>query len=332
MSILDDEKWEEWWGAYVELGFCLLEVVFHWAELAPNAEGGEIQDNKVELLIAQPWRMDIEGEWLGILFGKVEEGHVGPITDELLVFLVQLVDDLPLDILSRCDEEPGTDVLTRTLAPHLLWSTCTELDEDNYLYPSQSLYLEIDVTDLTLWDPFVRGGNPQGASDEEEEEEEEEEAEEEESGTDPDDPDYIGSKEDKEETGLREFLVTNNAVKAGEAIASAREGREIIGIEGSESPEKCRAEMIAIFACGDGPRYYAVNLDHVVASPHGTKEQDMEAEGWDSASNGGVGMHHYSEASRVEVAEGVAGKQIGGERDGGSELAEGEVVKGTAKE
>ncbi|GBG63971.1 hypothetical protein CBR_g39976 [Chara braunii] len=163
------------------------------ANPAPYAKGGEVQDDEVELLIAQAWQTDTEGELLGILFGKVEEGHLEAITDELLVFLAQLVDDLPLDILSRCDEKSGTDVLTRTLAPHMLWSACTELDGNNCFYPSPSLYLEIDVTDLTLWDPFIRRGNAQGAGDEDEEEEEEEdeeeEEEEEESGTDRDDPD-----------------------------------------------------------------------------------------------------------------------------------------------
>ncbi|GBG71355.1 hypothetical protein CBR_g8774 [Chara braunii] len=199
VPILHEDKWNEWWDAYVELGFCLVDVVFHWVEPAPEAEGGEVQDDEVELLIVQAWRTDTEGELLGIIFGKVEEGHLDAITDELLVFLAQLVDDLPLDILSRCDEKPGTNVLTRTLAPHLLWSTCTKLDGDNCFYPSPSLYLEIDVTNLTLWDPFVRRGNALGASDEEEEEEEE--TEEEESGTDQDDPDYIGSGEENEATG-----------------------------------------------------------------------------------------------------------------------------------
>ncbi|GBG60991.1 hypothetical protein CBR_g18587 [Chara braunii] len=199
VPILDEDKWNEWWDAYVELGFCLVGVVFHWAKPAPDAEGVEVQDDEVELLIAQAWGTDTEGELLRILFGKVEEGHHDAITHELLVFLVQLVDDLPLDILSRCDEKLETDVLTRTLAPHLLWSTCTELDGDNCFYPSPSLYLEIDVADLTLWDRFIRRGNAQGVGDGDDKEEEE--AEEEESGTDRDDPEYICSEEEEEATG-----------------------------------------------------------------------------------------------------------------------------------
>ncbi|GBG73172.1 hypothetical protein CBR_g12890 [Chara braunii] len=178
IPILDKDKWTKWGDAYVELNFCLVYVVLHWAEPAREVEGGEVPDDEVELLIVQAWRTGTEGELLGILFGKVEDDHLDAITDELLVFLAQLVDDLPLDILSRYDEKPRTDVLTRTLAPHLLWSTCTEMDGDNCFYPSPSLYLEIDVTDLTLWDPFIRRGNAIDASYEVEDEGEESEEEE----------------------------------------------------------------------------------------------------------------------------------------------------------
>ncbi|GBG82209.1 hypothetical protein CBR_g34491 [Chara braunii] len=133
-----------------------------------------------------------QGDLLGIVFGKVEDGNLTLITDELLVFLTQLVDDLPLDILSRSDKQPGTHVLPRTLEPHLVWSTCTEIDEDNCLYPSQALYLEIDVTDLTFWDPIARRN---AAQDEEIGEAEEEEEEEEPSGEERDYPDYIPERE-----------------------------------------------------------------------------------------------------------------------------------------
>ncbi|GBG63499.1 hypothetical protein CBR_g38567 [Chara braunii] len=129
---------------------------------------------------------------------------------------------------------------------------------------------------------------------------------------------------------LREFLVTNNAMETGESIASEREEREIVGVEGGKGSEERRAKSIAIFACGDGPRYQAINLNHIVASPRGIEKQDMEAKGRDDAPEGGMGMHNDSEASGVEVAEGTAGERIGGERDGGGELAKGEVVKGTA--
>ncbi|GBG89401.1 hypothetical protein CBR_g49191 [Chara braunii] len=78
------------------------------------------------------------------------------------------------------------------IEPHLVWSTCTEIDEDNCLYPSQALYLEIDVTDLTFWDQIARRN---AAQDEEIGEEEEEEKEEEPSGEERDDPDYVPERE-----------------------------------------------------------------------------------------------------------------------------------------
>ncbi|GBG81436.1 hypothetical protein CBR_g32113 [Chara braunii] len=210
-------------------------MVFHWAEAAPEAEGGEVPDDEVELLIVQAWRTSTKEELLGILFGKVEEGHLEAITDELLVFLAQLVDDLPLDILSRCDGKLGTDVLACALAPHLLWSTCTELDRDNCFYPSPSLYLDIDVTDLTLWDPFVWRGNALEADDEEEEEE----SGEEESGTDRDNPDYIGSEEEEEESGSGESSSRPPRSKEEEEAEAQRGGEKAEGkrpVEESERP------------------------------------------------------------------------------------------------
>ncbi|GBG58920.1 hypothetical protein CBR_g24271 [Chara braunii] len=165
------------------LSFCLLEVMFHWAEPADKNEEDEIPDDEVELLIVQAWRMDMEGEFLGLLFGKVKDDHMEPITNEVLVFLAQLLDDLPLDIISRCDERPAVATLTRTLVPHLLWSTCAELDGDNTdkcYYPSSGHYLAIDVTDLTLWDPIIRRVEVEGVVDDAEKEREEESEEEEE--------------------------------------------------------------------------------------------------------------------------------------------------------
>ncbi|GBG71404.1 hypothetical protein CBR_g8824 [Chara braunii] len=204
VPILNEDKWNDWWDAYLELSFCLVEVIFHWFEPAPEGEGSEVPNDEVELLIVQAWRTETEGELLGIVFGKVEEGNLALITSELLVFLAQLVDGLPLDILSRCDSKPDPDVLPRTLAPYLLWSACTELDADNCLYPSQDLYLEIDVTDLVLWDPVVRRVNARVTDDDDDDDDEEEEEEEEELDTDPDDPDYVGKEETEGEVERQE--------------------------------------------------------------------------------------------------------------------------------
>ncbi|GBG77887.1 hypothetical protein CBR_g25819 [Chara braunii] len=186
--LLSEEKRNAWWEDYIELALCLLEIEFRWSEAAPFGEGPEHPEDSVELLIIQAWRMTEQGDLLGIVFGKVEEGNLALITNELLVFLTLLVDDLPLDILSHSDKQPGTHVLSRTLEPHLVWSTCTEIDEDNCLYSSQALYVEIDVTDLTFWDPIARQN---AAHDEEIGGEDKEEEEEEPSSEERDDPDYV---------------------------------------------------------------------------------------------------------------------------------------------
>ncbi|GBG71802.1 hypothetical protein CBR_g9211 [Chara braunii] len=110
---------------------------------------------------------------------------------------------MPLDILSRYDNQSGTHVLSRTLEPRLLWSTCTELDGGNCVHPSQALFLEIDVTDLTVWDPIIRQGNAWQEEQEGEEEGEEEEEEEKESSEDSEDPDYI-QEEEEEPSGEEE--------------------------------------------------------------------------------------------------------------------------------
>ncbi|GBG76594.1 hypothetical protein CBR_g22473 [Chara braunii] len=169
----------------------------------------EVPNDDVELLIVQAWRTDTEGELLGILFEQVRDGHLEPITSEVLVFLAQPVDDLPLDILSRCEERSTPAALPRTFTPQLLWSTCTELDDDNIYLPSSGDYLVIDVTSITLWDLTIRRVEV-GKGEEEEEEAEEEEREdtneeEEDSEAGSDDPDYRESVETGSEgSGLDE--------------------------------------------------------------------------------------------------------------------------------
>ncbi|GBG63039.1 hypothetical protein CBR_g34738 [Chara braunii] len=55
----------------------------------------------VELLIIQAWRTEAEGDLLGFLFGSVRPGHRQQIVQELTIPLAQLVDDLPLEIVSQ---------------------------------------------------------------------------------------------------------------------------------------------------------------------------------------------------------------------------------------
>ncbi|GBG90826.1 hypothetical protein CBR_g51331 [Chara braunii] len=250
VPILDAAKWAQWWHAYVALNFCLLEVVFHLAELADRSEEDEIPYDEPKLLILQAWRTDTDGELLGILFGEVRNGHLDLITDEVLVFLTQLLDDLPLDILSRCDERPGTATLARTSAPRPLWSTCTELDVDHCYYPPEGGYQVINVTDLSFWDPLIRrvdvgetseevGEEEEGAVEEEIEEndhlrytEGEETPEEEESEAESDDPDYQESEDAKSEEASSEREETEEE-EAGSGESSgldelSKEEREVV--------------------------------------------------------------------------------------------------------
>ncbi|GBG77615.1 hypothetical protein CBR_g24061 [Chara braunii] len=172
-------------------------------------------------------RTDTEGELLGILFGKVRDGHVEPITSEVLVFLAQLLDDLPLNIISRCNERPTPATLTRTLVPHLLWSTSTEFDRDNSYYPSSGHYLVIDVTDLTLWDLITRRVEAEEEVNEEEEEREEVSKEEEEnSGAESEDLHYHESEEGELEGSDSGGSDSSNGRSEEEDEAAAQKRRE----------------------------------------------------------------------------------------------------------
>ncbi|GBG62160.1 hypothetical protein CBR_g29359 [Chara braunii] len=251
----------EWRQAYVALSFCLLEIAFHWVEPSDRSAEDEIPDDEVELLL----RMDTEGDFLGIIFGEVRDDHLSSITDELLVFLTQVLNDLPLEILSHCDERSGIAALVRTLEPHLLWSTCTELEGNGYYLPSRGAYLIVDVTDHSTWDPLIRHvpiGETNEEADEEEEESEEGDhlqyteggttPEEEESGAKSGDPDY-GESEDAESEGASSGRVESREKEGESGELSgpdelSREEREAVAqrvraaaegkrpIEGSDGP------------------------------------------------------------------------------------------------
>ncbi|GBG71847.1 hypothetical protein CBR_g10786 [Chara braunii] len=159
---------------------------------------------------SEAMRPGTEGNFMGIIFGEVRDDNLSAIMDELLVFLVKVLDDLPLEILSCCNERPRTRTLTRSLEPHLLWSTCIELDEGSYYLPSRGVFLTVDITDLSTWDPLVRRILEGQTREEVQEEEEESEgsAEDEERNDDPDHQESddevlgeVGSKEDNEEQG-----------------------------------------------------------------------------------------------------------------------------------
>ncbi|GBG86162.1 hypothetical protein CBR_g41066 [Chara braunii] len=248
-----------WRQAYVALSFCLLEIAFHWAEPADRSAEDEISDDEVELLLVQGWRTDAEGDFLGILFKEVCDDHPSSITDEMLVFLTQVLDHLPLEILSHCDEILGTAALTRTLEPHPLWSTCTELEGNGYYLPSRGAYLPVvvDVTDLSTWDPLIRcipiGETSEEAEEEEEESEEgghlqytegETTPEEDGSGAESDDPDYWESEDAESEEA------SSDRVESGEEEAGSG------GSSGPDELSRREREVVAqrVWAAAEGKR------------------------------------------------------------------------------
>ncbi|GBG75522.1 hypothetical protein CBR_g20153 [Chara braunii] len=95
----------------------------------------------VQLVIVQTLRTEVEGDLLGFVFGAVEPGHRQTIVWELTIPLTQLVNNLPLDIISQCDESPVPHVLPRRLTPYLQWSACLKDRTGGGSYPSRAEYL-----------------------------------------------------------------------------------------------------------------------------------------------------------------------------------------------
>ncbi|GBG70574.1 hypothetical protein CBR_g6701 [Chara braunii] len=132
----------------------------------------------LELLIIQAWRTDMEGNLLGFLFGSVRSGHRQLIVQELIVPLAQLVDDLPLKIVSQSDESSVPHVLTRTLTPYLKWLACLVEPGSGRNPPSQRGYLDPrEIIDLAFFQDRTTPEDEELAIEEEKEEEEEEEEE-----------------------------------------------------------------------------------------------------------------------------------------------------------
>ncbi|GBG89483.1 hypothetical protein CBR_g49274 [Chara braunii] len=133
---------------------------------------------------------------------------VTQIIQELTIPLAQLVDDLPLDIISQSDESPVPDVFSQALTPYLQWSACLEKLEGNNNPPSQQPYLDPrGIIDLAFFQPRTASEDEEIALEEEEEEGEEEGEEEEET---PEEGSYSEhtegeqSDDDEEEEGDEE--------------------------------------------------------------------------------------------------------------------------------
>ncbi|GBG75117.1 hypothetical protein CBR_g19630 [Chara braunii] len=139
--------------------FCLLNVEFTWSEPADPDD----LDRDIEWLIIQAWRSDVEGELLGILFGEVSVDHFGPIMEELLVPLAQLLDDLPLDILYQKHKSPEQGTLERTPKPQLFSTCLAKYDDQSRSYPSSVPYLDMEeIVDQFFWEVIASQNKEEG--------------------------------------------------------------------------------------------------------------------------------------------------------------------------
>ncbi|GBG83390.1 hypothetical protein CBR_g37104 [Chara braunii] len=165
-----------------------------------------------ELLIIQAWKTEVERDLLGFLFRSVRAGHRQQIVQELTIPFAQVVDDLPLDIISQCDKGPVPHVFSRTLTPYLQWWACLEELAGNNNPPSQQLYLDPrGIIDLTSFQPRTASEDEAITLEEEEDgeggdEEEEEETSEEGSYSEysEEEPGEEEEEEEEEEDQLEE--------------------------------------------------------------------------------------------------------------------------------
>ncbi|GBG72892.1 hypothetical protein CBR_g12612 [Chara braunii] len=156
---------------------CLAGVRLTWTR--DEEHRAWIED--LELLIIQAWRTDVEGDLLRFLFESVRPSHRQLIVQELTVPLPQLVDDLPLEIVSQSDKNPVPHVLTLTLTPYLQWLACLEEPGSGRNPPSQRGYLDPgEIIDLAFFQDRTASEDEELAIEEEEEEKVVEEDDEEE--------------------------------------------------------------------------------------------------------------------------------------------------------
>ncbi|GBG68838.1 hypothetical protein CBR_g3532 [Chara braunii] len=130
-------QWEIWCEEYSTLSLCLVGIALTCTQDSEHRAASE----SVEVLIIQAWRKDVEGDLFGFIFRTVDPGHRQTIVWELLVPFPQLLEDLPTDIVSHCDENPAPHVLSRNLTPYLQWSACLEDRGGGGSCPSRAEYL-----------------------------------------------------------------------------------------------------------------------------------------------------------------------------------------------
>ncbi|GBG87629.1 hypothetical protein CBR_g45781 [Chara braunii] len=195
----------------------------------------------IELLIIQARRTEVEGDLLGFVFGSVQSSHRQLIVWELTVPFVQLVDYLPLDIISKCDESPVSHVLQRRLTPSLHWSTCLEGPGQDGSLPSRSEYLNPrGVSDTLFFQPQTAEEAEMVAEESEVEDESEEETpkeagsyseySEEESGEDEEEEEEDQPEEEEEESEWKTFGTKADRAETREEDPEAARKREEIAV------------------------------------------------------------------------------------------------------
>ncbi|GBG64677.1 hypothetical protein CBR_g46219 [Chara braunii] len=112
----------------------------------------------------------------------------------------KLVDDLPLDIISPCDESPVPHVLSRRLTSYLQWSTCLEDRTGGGSNPSRAEYLNPrGIIDILFFSPRTTVEERVVAEEAEVEDESEEETSEEAGSYSEYSEEESGEEEEEEE-------------------------------------------------------------------------------------------------------------------------------------
>ncbi|GBG61222.1 hypothetical protein CBR_g19755 [Chara braunii] len=122
VPLLDPSQWDAWRRDFIELSLCLAEVRLTWT----RDESNYLRTERLELLLIQAWRTEVEGDLLDFLFGAVRPGCRRLLTQELTVPIAQLADHLYVSIVSQVDPRLVPHVTSRTLSPYLQWSACVE--------------------------------------------------------------------------------------------------------------------------------------------------------------------------------------------------------------
>ncbi|GBG75202.1 hypothetical protein CBR_g19715 [Chara braunii] len=162
-----------------------------------------------------------------------------------------LIDDLPLDIISQCDESPVPHVLPRRLTPYLQWSACLEERGGGGSDPSRSEYLNPEgIMDIFFFQPRAVSEDEVIAVEEEEEEDEEEET--------PEEGSY--NEHSEEESGSEEEEEEEQEEEEEESEWDSL-GEEVDRAEVQEEDPEVVAWWREEIAVGKQPQEYASGVD-----------------------------------------------------------------------